>query len=108
MDRIDAVSLVGLAGVAVAATALDPIALAATLGGFVLSFSLWRLWGGRPWEALGWLAWLVAAVVLVVAPGGDPAALGAVVVAIAVGLGLLVGGRIGLFPSVGRVDREGY
>lgn len=102
MDRIDAVALVGLGGVAAASRVLDPIGLAAVLGGFVLSLSVWRLWGGRPWEALGWLAWLVAAVALVV--GGDPVALFAVVVALVVGVGLLAGGRLGLFPTVGGVD----
>ncbi|ADB59703.1 hypothetical protein Htur_0807 [Haloterrigena turkmenica DSM 5511] len=104
LDRIDAVSIVGfLALAAVSAAALEGVVVAAVGGGFALSLSTWRLYGGRPWEALAWLAWVGAAVAVVIAPGttGFVAFLALVVV----GLGLLFGGRLGLLPAIW--DRDG-
>ncbi|MGQ3411695.1 hypothetical protein ACT4ML_05475 [Natrinema sp. LN54] len=51
--------------------------------------SIWRLYGGRVWEALGWLAWVGAAGTLVFG---------------LVGVFLLIGGRAGYLRDVWRVD----
>ncbi|SDJ97656.1 hypothetical protein [Natronorubrum texcoconense] len=99
MDRIDGVAIVGFAAIIAASTALEGIVVAAALGGFALSLSSWRLYGGRPWEALAWLSWVGAAVVLVIVPGG-----GAFVVAffgsLLLGVGLLLADRLDLLPSI--------
>lgn len=108
LDRIDGVAVVGFALLAVAATALEPIVLAAALAGFLLSLSVWRLYGGRPWEALGWLVWVGAAATLVLDLGGTvflTAFLGFGLV----GVVLLLGGRFGYLRDVWSVesaDRE--
>ena len=99
MDRIDGVAIVGFAAIIAASTVLEGIAVAAALGGFALSLSSWRLYGGRPWEALAWLAWVGAAVALVIVPGG-----GAFVVtffgSLLLGLGLLLADRLDLLPAI--------
>lgn len=103
IDRIDGVAFVGFALLVVASLTLDRIAIAAAFGGFALSLSVWRLYGGRPWEALGWLAWVGAAVALVV----ELDILSFLVVFGGFGLigaCLLVGSRLELFPAIWRVD----
>ncbi|WP_320443103.1 hypothetical protein [Halosolutus halophilus] len=45
-DRQDGIAIVGLSFVA------DPAVLSAALGGLLLSIAVWRLYGGKPWEAL--------------------------------------------------------
>ncbi|WP_019991648.1 hypothetical protein [Natronorubrum tibetense] len=99
MDRIDGVAVVGFAAIVAASAALEGVVVAAALGGFALSLSSWRLYGGRPWEALAWLAWVGAAVALVIAPGG-----GAFVVTffgpLLLGLGLLLADRLDLLPAI--------
>ncbi len=56
-DWIDGMAVVGALALAAAAFTLEGIVVAAAFGGFALSLAVWRLYGGRPWEALGWLAW---------------------------------------------------
>ncbi|MDQ2049913.1 hypothetical protein RBH26_05395 [Natronolimnohabitans sp. A-GB9] len=105
MDRIDAVTVVGSLGIVAlsVAFALETVVVAAAFGGFLLSLSLWRLYDGQPWEALGWLAWLVAAVGVVVAPSG-PALVVTVVGSGLLGAILLLGGRYGVLLDVWSVD----
>ncbi|ELY94353.1 hypothetical protein C482_18632 [Natrialba chahannaoensis JCM 10990] len=107
LDRIDGVALVGFALLAVASLtlSLEQIAVAAASGGFVLSLSVWRLYGGRPWEALGWLAWVGAALALVVefdlltflVTFGGFGLMGA---------GLLLGSRLDLFPAIWDAETD--
>ena len=107
LDRIDAVTIVGFLTLAAASAsaALEGVAVAALVGGFALSLSTWRLYGGRPWEALAWLSWVGAAVAVVIAPGTP--GIVAFLALLLVGLGLLFGRRLGLLPSIWGGDREG-
>ena len=102
IDWIDGVALVGFALLAASALVLEGLVVAAAFAGFLLSLSVWRLYGGRPWEALGWLAWVGAAATLVF----DLA--GAVFLAAFLGFGLvgaflLLGGRSGYLRDVWSV-----
>ncbi|MEY7851447.1 hypothetical protein AB7C87_19860 [Natrarchaeobius sp. A-rgal3] len=103
IDRIDVAAFVGFAALAVAATTLEGTVVAAAAGGLLLSVSIWRLYGGRPWEAIGWLAWVGAAVTLVVDLAGVTflVAFGGFVL---VGGALLVGSRLGVLIDVWSVD----
>lgn len=103
LDRTDGVALVGIVLLAGSATVLETIVVAAALGGFLLSLSVWRLYGGHPWEALGWFVWVGTAVTVVVDPGGV-AFLVAFVVTGVLGTVLLLGGRSGLLVDVWTVD----
>ncbi|ARS89430.1 hypothetical protein [Natrarchaeobaculum aegyptiacum] len=103
MDRIDTVAIVGISLLALSTTALEPLLVTAAFGGFLLSLSVWRLYGGRPWEALGWLAWVVAAVAVILDLGGM-ATLVAVVVFGGLGVIALLGGRFGILVDVWSVD----
>lgn len=105
IDRVDAVAVAGICALSVASVALEGLAVAALLGGFLLSIALRRLYDGRPWEALGWLALVGAAVSLALEPGG-PAALITFLGFMAAGIGLLFGGRFDLLADVWTVDRE--
>ncbi|GAB3671731.1 hypothetical protein [Halopiger thermotolerans] len=105
MDRIDAAALVGFALVAASALLFDleRLLVGACLAGFLCSLSVWRLYAGRVWEALGWLAWVGAAGTLAFGFGG------AVSVTAFLGFGLagaflLIGGRSGYLRDVWRVD----
>ncbi len=108
LDRLDWVAITGFCVLTAAAqlVALEAVVLAAGLGGFVLSLSLWRLYDGRVWEAIGWLAWLVAAVVLALGPAGSPLLILAFLGAILGGLSLLFGARTGRLPDVWTVSDE--
>ena len=103
MDWIDAVAVVGIVVLAASATALETIVVAAALGGFMLSLSVWRLYGGRPWEALGWFAWVGAAAMVVLGPVNPPV-LVAFVIAAVVGAMALLGGRFGILVDVWSVE----
>ena len=108
IDRIDGVALVGFALLAASATVLEGILVAAAFGGLLLSLSVWRLYGGRPWEALGWLAWVGAAATVVFDLAGA-AFLTAFLGFGLVGAFLLIGGRSGYLRdvwSVGSAARE--
>ncbi|NKE34480.1 hypothetical protein GWG54_01355 [Natronococcus sp. JC468] len=99
MDRLDGVALVGVLGLAASSAVLEGAVVAALLGGFLLSLSTWRLRGGRPWEALAWLAWVVTAVAAVLPLGGAPFAV-VFFGSMLVGLALLLGSRAGQLPDV--------
>lgn len=103
MDRIDVIAIVGIAVLVLSTTALEPLLVTAVFGGFLLSLSVWRLYGGRPWEAVGWLAWVVAAVAVLLDLGGM-ATLVAVVVFGGLGVMALLGGRFGVLVDVWSVD----
>ena len=103
LDRIDGVAIVGIVALAASTAALETVVVAAALGGFMLSLSVWRLYGGRPWEALGWLAWVLAAVAAVVGSGG-PVFLTAFVGLGRLGVLLLLGGRFDILVDVWSVD----
>lgn len=102
IDRIDGVALVGILALAGSATVLETLLVAAALGGFLLSLAAWRLYDGRPWEALGWFAWVGSAVTIVVNPGGVTFLVAFVVTGL-VGAMLLLGGRFGLLVDVWSV-----
>ena len=101
MDRVDWVATMGFGGVVAGAWLFDleALLLAAMLGGFLLSVSLWRIYDGRVWEALGWLAWLVAALVLAFGLE-DAITVGVFLVAMLIGLGLQYGDRFDRLPDV--------
>lgn len=104
LDRFDAVTIAGFGALIAASSILEPTAMAAALGGFALSLSMWRLYDGKPWEALAWLAWVGAAVALVLAPGGFAFAvlfLGLLLT----GMGLLFASRLELLPAIWDADR---
>ncbi len=99
MDRFDAVAVVGCLVLVAASSAVEGILVAAAFGGFLFSLSGWRLYEGRPWEALGWLAWVGTAVLVVVAPSGI-AFLTGVGSSIVVGLACVAGSRLELLPAI--------
>ena len=103
MDRLDAVAVVGFVGFAATAwsVALEPAVFAALLGGFVLSCAVWRIYDGRVWEALGWLAWVGGAVVLAVGLEGRPTLLALFLGSLVLGLCLQCCGRFELLPEPG-------
>ncbi|SFB72600.1 hypothetical protein SAMN05444422_101507 [Halobiforma haloterrestris] len=106
MDRLDGVAVAGSLVLAAAATALslEPVLVAAAFGGFLLSLSLWRLYGGRPWEALGWFVWVwTAAVVVLELPTATFAV--AFVGTGVLGAMLLLGGRYDVLADVWTTDR---
>ncbi|THE66211.1 hypothetical protein D8Y22_04110 [Salinadaptatus halalkaliphilus] len=108
MDRIDAVTIVGCAGLVALAwpVGLAGVVVAAAFGGFLLSLSVWRLYGGRPWEALGWLAWVGAASSVVIQLD-SPTRLVAVVGFGVLGVLLLLGGRFDVLVDVwSRTDAD--
>ncbi|OVE84516.1 hypothetical protein [Natronolimnobius baerhuensis] len=102
-DWIDGMAVVGALALAAAAFTLEGIVVAAAFGGFALSLAVWRLYGGRPWEALGWLAWVGAAGTLVLDIGGG-AFLTLFLGFGLVGVFLLIGGRFGYLRDVWSVD----
>ncbi len=103
MDRFDGVAFAGCMLLVAASTVVEGIVVAAAFGGFLLSLSMWRLYDGRPWEALGWLAWVGTAIALVVNPGGV-AFLIWFFGSMLVGLGLLFGSRLELLPAIWHAD----
>ncbi|AGB36471.1 hypothetical protein [Natronococcus occultus] len=103
MDRLDGVTLVGVLVLVASSALLEGAVVAAMLGGFLLSLSTWRLHGGRPWEALAWLAWVVTAV-SVVLPLGSVAFAVVFFGSMLVGLGLLFGSRTDLLPDVWTME----
>ncbi|TYL40337.1 hypothetical protein CV102_01810 [Natronococcus pandeyae] len=105
MDRLDVIAFVGFLGLVAASAVVDGIVVAAALAGFLLSLATWRLYDGRPWEALAWLAWVGTAVVLVIDPGGVVFPL-AFFGFMLLGIGLLFGSRLDLLPDVWVVDRD--
>ena len=104
IDRFDGVALAGVLGLTAATAVFNGTLVAAVLGGFLLSLSVWRLYDGRPWEALGWAAWVGTAVTLVV-DGGTAVAVAIVGFTVA-GFGFLFGSRFGLLPDVWTVDES--
>lgn len=106
MDALDYATVIGLAALVIATRYLEGLLLAAGLGGFALSLSMWRLAAGRVWEALGWLAWVGTAALLVVGPDGNPLVLTAFFVSLLIGVGLLFGGRLNLLPDIWTQDVE--
>ncbi|MFC4544261.1 hypothetical protein ACFO5R_20235 [Halosolutus amylolyticus] len=103
-DRHDGVAVVGFATIVALSRAVDPAPLSAALAGFLLSVAVWRLYDGKPWEALAWLAWVGAAVAPVL-PSGDRAYGVLFLGPLLVGLGLLFGSRFDLLPAIWDVDR---
>lgn len=104
LDRQDGIAIVGFATIVGLSFVADPAVLSAALGGFLLSIAVRRLYGGKPWEALAWLAWVGAAVAPVLAPGRVAFTvlfLGPLLV----GVGLFVASRFELLPSIWGTDR---
>ncbi|WP_246999063.1 hypothetical protein [Halosolutus gelatinilyticus] len=105
LDRQDGVAIVGFAAIVALSLLAEPTVLSAALGGFLLSITVRRLYEGRPWEALAWLAWVGAAIGLVFAPDG-PAFAATVLAPLAIGSGLLFASRFELLPPIWDADRE--
>ncbi|MFC6717389.1 hypothetical protein ACFQGT_05135 [Natrialbaceae archaeon GCM10025810] len=107
LDGLDIVTVVGICGLVLASSVsdLEGVVLAAALGGFLLSLATWRLYGGRPWEAIAWVVWSGAAAAIVVVPDG-PLFLAAFFGPLLLGLALLIAGRTGLLPDIWRADAE--
>ncbi len=106
MDAFDWVAVLGFGGVIVLTTMVDPepILLSALLGGFVLSLAVWRFYQGLVWEALGWLVWVGAAVIVGLGIEGETLLQVLFTSSIFLGLLLLLGGRLGLLPNVWAAD----
>ncbi|WP_436347478.1 hypothetical protein [Natronorubrum sp. FCH18a] len=105
LDRQDGIAVVGFAAIVGLSLVAEPAPLSAALGGFLLSIAVWRLYDGKPWEALAWLAWVGAAVAPVLATGRIAFAvlfLGPLLV----GVGLLFASRLELLPAIWNADRE--
>lgn len=94
LDRVDAVAVAGILGLVAGAARVETIVVAAALGGLLLAVAVRRLYGGRPWEAAGWLAWVGAAIATVVG-AGDPLASTAAVGAGLLGGAVLISARLG-------------
>lgn len=105
MDRLDIVAAVGCLALIVASLGLglETAAIAAAFAGFLLSLSVWRLYGGRPWEALGWFVWVWTAMTVVL---GLPTLtfFVAFVGTGVLGAMLLLGGRYGVLLDVWTVE----
>ena len=106
LDRLDGVAVGGLAVLIAASLVLDAVVVAAMVGGFVLSIALWRLYDGRPWEALGWLSLVGAAVTLVFGLEHLPV-LVAFLGFVLIGTFLLLGSRFDLLLDVWTVENDG-
>ncbi|AHF98794.1 hypothetical protein HALLA_07895 [Halostagnicola larsenii XH-48] len=105
MDHFDWIAVVGFVLLTASSLAIDGIVVAAAFGGFLLSLASWRLYDGRPWEALGWLFLVGSALTLVTEPGG------AVFVAgffgsMAAGVGLLFASRLEWLPDVWTLEES--
>ncbi|WP_121742183.1 hypothetical protein [Natronorubrum halophilum] len=104
LDRQDGVAVVGFAAIVGLSLVAEPTLLSAALGGFLLSIAVWRLYDGKPWEALAWLAWVGAAVAPVLAPG-EIAFAALFFGPLLVGVGLLFASRFELLPTIWDADR---
>ncbi|AFZ74181.1 hypothetical protein [Natronobacterium gregoryi] len=105
MDRLDVVAALGCV-VLVGATWQLPLetgVLAAAFAGFLLSLSVWRLYGGRPWEALGWFVWVWTAVTVVLELPTATFVVAFVGTGV-LGTMLLLGGRYGVLLDVWTVE----
>ncbi|MFP9192064.1 hypothetical protein [Natronosalvus vescus] len=103
MNRFDYTAFIGFVALVALSYVIETPLLGAAFGGFLLSLSVWRLYDGYPWEAIAWLAWVGAAVALVLAPGGSTFFVlffGSLVV----GVALLFGSRFDLLPDIWRTD----
>ncbi len=105
MDRLDWTALVGLLTLAGASVVLEPALVGAAFGGFLLSMAVWRLYGGRPWEALAWVVWVGGAVVLVFSPGGALFLL-LFISSLIGGMGLLFASRRELLPDIWTAETD--
>ncbi|GAB3018688.1 hypothetical protein [Natronobiforma cellulositropha] len=104
MDALDYAAVVGILGLVAATQVLEGTLVAVLLAGFALSLSTWRLYGGRLWEALAWLAWVGTAVVTAFGPDSHPVLLAAFFTTMALGIALLFGSRLGLLPDLASDD----
>lgn len=97
-DRFDLTALSGFLGLIGLSFVVETPALGAGFGGFLLSLAVWRLYDGKPWEALAWLAWVGAAVALAIQAGSISTVL--FISSLLVGLGLLFASRRDLLPEI--------
>ncbi|MCU4926852.1 hypothetical protein OB905_12830 [Halobacteria archaeon AArc-dxtr1] len=95
MERFDTVAVVGIAAILLASTWLGQPLAAAVFGGFLLSLSTWQLYRGRPWEAVAWFAWVVAALSVVVFPPGGLAFWAGFLGPVVIGIVVLFASRSG-------------
>ncbi|MDJ1431099.1 hypothetical protein [Halostagnicola sp. A-GB9-2] len=105
MDHFDWIAFAGFVLLTVSSLALEGIVVAAAFAGFLLSLASWRLYDGRPWEALAWLILVGSTLTIIFEPGG--------VVFVAgffgpmfVGVGLLFASRLEWLPDIWTVDER--
>ena len=103
MDRFDVTAFVGFLGLIGLSFVLEPEFVGAAFGGFLLSLSVWRLYEGHPWEAIAWLAWVGAAIALMISPSGA-VFLVAFIGSLLIGLALLFASRFDLLPDIWHAD----
>ncbi len=103
MDRFDYTAFVGFLALAISSYVLEAALVGAAFGGFLLSLSIWRLYDGKPWEALAWLAWVGAAVALVLSPTGSVFFV-LFFGSLLIGLALLFASRLELLPNIWQAE----
>jgi len=105
VDWIDTVAVVGIILLSVSTLVLELAVAVAALGGLFCTLSVWRLYGGRPWEAFGWLAWVATAGMVIVGPS-DPAVFVVFVTTGIAGGICLLGGRFGVLVDVWSLEKR--
>ncbi len=105
MDQFDYTVVAGFGLLLVVSVVAETALAGAAFGGFLLSLSVWRLYDGRPWEAIAWLIWVGAAVALVLTPAGV-AFLVLFFGSLLCGTAVLFASRFNLLPNIWTVDRS--
>ncbi len=106
MDHFDWIAFAGFVLLTVGSLALEGIVVAAAFAGFLLSLASWRLYDGRPWEAIAWLTLVGSALTIVFGLGGAAFVVG-FFGPMFVGVGLLFASRLEWLPDIWTVSESG-